>query len=403
MIRKYSVENFGPFKLKEELNFIAQKKSEAKKHLLLNNEVLPVISFYGPNGGGKTSFISSFNFLRCLVLNDANTWNIIQNFLNIDSDKKDINFYIEFEDENDIFIYELSVSIEGLEQETFSIIKNKKGKKTNVFNFKENKFNDEFIPSKINLENKNKKTTLLNFFNSILDEVYLKKMFNFIKNILFLNQDDFSSKDMFAYNNFLNRTAWGIIENEKKQIIKIFNDVDMNIKDIIIEKNPLIRNAVTRVFFKKEFSFGKEKTLNAFLESSGTLKFLSLISHLLYGIKNGSLFIIDELDSGLHTKLLKYIIGLFKNKDINKNNAQLIFSSHDLSTLNSDVFRRDEIYFAAINESFFSNIISLSDLIMEEDGKKVRNDHNYSKLYLEGKIGYDPYIDYSMKGFKNEK
>ena len=164
-----------------------------------------------------------------------------------------------------------------------------------------------------------------------------------------------------------------------------------------------MKNIVTSVFFKKEFSFGKSKELNALFESSGTLKFLSLISYLLYVIKNGQLIIIDELDSGLHTKLLKYIIGLFKDKDINKKNAQLIFSSHDLGTLNNEVFRRDEIYFAAINESFFSNIISLSNLIIEKDGKKVRNDHNYSKLYLDGKIGYDPYIDYSMKAFKNEK
>lgn len=403
MIRKYRIENFGPFKLKEELNFVAQKKSEDKRHLLLNEEILPVISFYGPNGGGKTNFINSLFVLSNLVINNNEAWNFIQNFLNVDSKEENINFYIEFENESDIFIYELSVSIKGLEQEVFSIIKNKKGKKTNIFNFKMKKFNNDFIPKKINIDNKNKKTTLLNFFNSILDEIYLKKMFNFIKDILFLNQDNFSSKDIFFNNNFLRRTQWEIIENEKEQIIKIFKDVDMNIKDIIIERDPLMKNIVTSVFFKKEFSFGKSKELSAFFESSGTLKFLSLISYLLYVIKNGQLIIIDELDSGLHTKLLKYIIGLFKDKDINKKNAQLIFSSHDLGTLNNEVFRRDEIYFAAINESFFSNIISLSNLIIEKDGKKVRNDHNYSKLYLDGKIGYDPYIDYSMKAFKNEK
>lgn len=403
MIRKYRIENFGPFKLKEELNFVAQKKSEDKRHLLLNEEILPVISFYGPNGGGKTNFINSLFVLSNLVINNNEAWNFIQNFLNVDSKEENINFYIEFENESDIFIYELSVSIKGLEQEVFSIIKNKKGKKTNIFNFKMKKFNNDFIPKEINIDNKNKKTTLLNFFNSILDEIYLKKMFNFIKDILFLNQDNFSSKDIFFNNNFLRRTQWEIIENQKEQIIKIFKDVDMNIKDIIIERDPLMKNIVTSVFFKKEFSFGKSKELNALFESSGTLKFLSLISYLLYVIKNGQLIIIDELDSGLHTKLLKYIIGLFKDKDINKKNAQLIFSSHDLGTLNNEVFRRDEIYFAAINESFFSNIISLSNLIIEKDGKKVRNDHNYSKLYLEGKIGYDPYIDYSMKAFKNEK
>lgn len=403
MIRKYRIENFGPFKLKEELNFVAQKKSEDKRHLLLNEEILPVISFYGPNGGGKTNFINSLFVLSNLVINNNEAWNFIENFLNVDSKEENINFYIEFENESDIFIYELSVSIKGLEQEVFSIIKNKKGKKTNIFNFKMKKFNNDFIPKKINIDNKNKKTTLLNFFNSILDEIYLKKMFNFIKDILFLNQDNFSSKDIFFNNNFLRRTQWDIIENEKEQIIKIFKDVDMNIKDIIIKRDPLMKNIVTSVFFKKEFSFGKSKELNALFESSGTLKFLSLISYLLYVIKNGQLIIIDELDSGLHTKLLKYIIGLFKDKDINKKNAQLIFSSHDLGTLNNEVFRRDEIYFAAINESFFSNIISLSNLIIEKDGKKVRNDHNYSKLYLDGKIGYDPYIDYSMKAFKNEK
>ncbi len=403
MIRKYWIENFGPFKLKEELDFIAKKKSEDKKHLLLNGEILPVISFYGPNGGGKTNFISSLGFLNSLVTNNISIWNSIQNFLNIDSDEKSINFYVEFEDEKDIFIYELSVSVEGLEQEIFSVIKNKKGKKTVIFNFKENNFNKEYIPDKININSKNKKITLLNFFNSILDEIYLKKMFNFINNIYYLNQDVFAPKDIFANSNFLNRTSFGIIETEKEKIVNIFKDVDINIKDIIIDKNPLNKNLINTIYFEKEFSYGKRKKLNALLESSGTLKFLSLISYLLYVMKNGSLFIIDELDSGLHTKLLKYIIGLFKDKDINKNNAQLIFSSHDISTLNSEVFRRDEIYFAAINESFFSNIISLSDLIMEEGGKKVRNDHNYFKLYLEGKIGYDPYIDYSMKGFKNEK
>ena len=30
MIRKYRIKNFGPFKLKEELNFIAQKKVKMK-------------------------------------------------------------------------------------------------------------------------------------------------------------------------------------------------------------------------------------------------------------------------------------------------------------------------------------------------------------------------------------
>ena len=42
---------------------------------------------------------------------------------------------------------------------------------------------------------------------------------------------------------------------------------------------------------------------------------------------------------------------MFKNKEFNKNGAQLLFTSHDMYTLKNTVFRRDEIWFAAENDS----------------------------------------------------
>lgn len=61
----------------------------------------------------------------------------------------------------------------------------------------------------------------------------------------------------------------------------------------------------------------------------------------------GTTLVIDELDAKIHPVLLKHIIMMFNDMAINKNGAQLIFTSHDLSTMNSDVFRRDEIWFVA--------------------------------------------------------
>lgn len=43
--------------------------------------------------------------------------------------------------------------------------------------------------------------------------------------------------------------------------------------------------------------------------------------------------LIDELDAKLHPLLLRYIINMFHNPDINKKNAQLIYSTHDIFTL----------------------------------------------------------------------
>ncbi len=63
-------------------------------------------------------------------------------------------------------------------------------------------------------------------------------------------------------------------------------------------------------------------------------------------LKEGRLVIVDELDAKLHPKLLRYVIRLFTNPEINKNGAQLLFTSHDMSTMKNSIFRRDEIWFA---------------------------------------------------------
>jgi len=52
--------------------------------------------------------------------------------------------------------------------------------------------------------------------------------------------------------------------------------------------------------------------------------------------------------------------------------AQLIFTSHDLSTMSSEMFRRDEIWFVAKGN---------------EKGESIRKDAKFDKQYLEDKYG----------------
>lgn len=74
------------------------------------------------------------------------------------------------------------------------------------------------------------------------------------------------------------------------------------------------------------------------------------MSYFFVGIKNGWIFVIDELDSRLHTKLLGYIIDLFHSKENRR--SQIIFTSHDMNTLDSKYLRKDEVYFVALNENY---------------------------------------------------
>ena len=76
---------------------------------------------------------------------------------------------------------------------------------------------------------------------------------------------------------------------------------------------------------------------------------------------------------------------------IKRNKAQLIFTPHDLSTMNSEVFRRDEMWFVAKGTDQNSQLYSLVEF-KNDKGESIRKDAKFDKQYLEGKYGADPYL-----------
>ena len=132
-------------------------------------------------------------------------------------------------------------------------------------------------------------------------------------------------------------------------------------------------------------------------ESDGTRKLIAALPVILVALREGRLVIIDELDAKLHPKLLRYVISLFKNRKINKHGAQLLFTSHDIATMKNTVFRRDEIWFAALDEKHSSQIYSLYE-IRRENNERVNSTAAFDKQYLEGRYGADPYLQNMLSG-----
>ena len=95
------------------------------------------------------------------------------------------------------------------------------------------------------------------------------------------------------------------------------------------------------------------------------------------GERDGTV-VVDELDAKLHPKLLRYVILLFKDPEVNKNGSQLIFSSQDVSAMRNDVFRRDEVWFAARTEGEAGQLWSLAD-IHEANGNLVSKNAAFDK------------------------
>ena len=73
---------------------------------------------------------------------------------------------------------------------------------------------------------------------------------------------------------------------------------------------------------------------------------------------------------------------------------QLIFTTHESSIMDQELFRRDEIWFVERGVNNSSQIYSL-------DRFKERYDKKLSKAYLEGRYGAIPvFTSFSFKTFK---
>ena len=163
--------------------------------------------------------------------------------------------------------------------------------------------------------------------------------------------------------------------------------MDLDILDFRVEEKEHDR---IEVFTKHEVD-GYEAELNLSDESSGTKKLFGLLPFIAESLIDGTTLVIDELDAKIHPALLRHIIMLYNDIEVNRKGAQLIFTSHDLSTMNSEVFRRDEIWFVAKGNSQNSKLYSLVEF-KNIKGESVRKDAKFDKQYLEGKYGADPYL-----------
>lgn len=116
-------------------------------------------------------------------------------------------------------------------------------------------------------------------------------------------------------------------------------------------------------------------------ESDGTKRLFDLIDMLLTD-RPDTVFVVDELERSLHPKLTEHFLKLFMEAH-DSVRMQLVFTTHEDTIMNQNLFRRDEIWFVERDADNDSKIYSL-------DRFKERYDKKLSKAYLEGRYGAIP-------------
>lgn len=406
MIYEFAFDNFRSYKNKAILDFTAKPINEFDATLIHvdNDKLLPVSVIYGPNGGGKSSALMALNSLRNIVLSPviqlaymkkkneqlgeasiAQLQSSLQDrhaetYYKLDDDGKNrpTNYSILFRVKDSKYRYELSCHNEAILTENLYIQKGDEIKP--VFERDED---GVYVCDELNgvdLENMNESLPLLSYISMLKNIEIVDMAISFFLQIRIMNFDR-PDKDR--------QILVDQIEHDNTRICNVIQSMGIDISGIEVEYND--DGTVNDIYTRHILENGIEKRLTLSEESSGTRKIISILPVILKGIDQNCLFAIDELDAKLHPLLLRRIIELFTDKRINKGSAQMLFTSHDLTTMSNEVFRRDEIWFSALNSYDESVLYSLVDF-RKDGGSKPRNDENYSKQYIEGRYGADPYF-----------
>ena len=149
-----------------------------------------------------------------------------------------------------------------------------------------------------------------------------------------------------------------------------------------------LNNSIAPVVYELQFEHrGSAKThLRLEDESDGTLSWLVIASNVLETLRQGNILLVDEIDTSLHPHLAQLLLELFSDTSINKNSAQLLFTSHDI-TLVSKIqelgLSEEQVWFTEKGAAGETILFSLADF------PKASN-ANYAKRYLEGRYGAVP-------------
>lgn len=361
---------------------------------------------YGANGSGKSNFIDAISFMSALVgtsiLFKKGENAFVQKPHKLSNEDTPTEYSIQFVKNNIRYAYGFFIKESKIEEEYLYYF----NENTQVEIFERNgmevELGEEF---KDNLE------VIINILEEnrlILSYVANKAIFNKVKEVRKVKDVfEFIAKDIVVYNPVFNNwkeySIQLIQDNKeiKEKFLSILNLLKIEVENIEIE-NKIIKltdlpqkiQSTLENIIEKEGELKETKVrlvydkfkVDLSEESSGIQRLFEMVCPIIDILDNNKVLICDELESSLHEIIVYDIVRLFYNNKKDKS-AQLIFSTHDTSLLNRDLFRRDQVWFTQLNDERATDLYSLVEF------KNVRKFENLEKGYILGKYGAIPMLN----------
>jgi AAA15 family ATPase/GTPase len=414
MLIEFRVKNFRSLRDEQVLSMVASKdKTLLDTHTRATGisaapKLLRSAAIYGPNAGGKSNLIMALQYMRGVVVESATVVRPGQSFgvqpfrLDAESSGKPTEFEATFLVDGIRHQYGFAMTAERIVSEHLLVYKAFKPQHWFERHFDAESGKDvyDFGPGlkgqKSLWESATRSNALFLSMAVQLNSEQLSPIFNwFSQQLVIFNEHARLNQSVTIQ---MLRDPEG-----KKSICNFLSAADVSIADIdvVTRKVPVQAVHFDVVADKTEVRTDEveESELrfhhvtangNAVFglneESSGTRNLLFLAGPVLDIVRKGLTLVIDELDTSLHTLLVRRLVQLFHDNDLNQRGAQLIFTTHDTSLLDApDLFRRDQVWFVEKERDQASRLYGLSEF-------SPRKNEALERGYLMGRYGGLPLL-----------
>lgn len=415
MLIQFNFKNFKSFREEVSLDLSATKISEHDDHVvnIANDKLLKVAAIYGANASGKSNVYDAFEYMSYYVeesfkfggeeesrrKSESEYLKVIPFLFDNYSRYEETTFEVFYIDSSESTgkTYQYGFSLkhdEVVEEWLYSKAKTARNNYKTVFYRKTGEELEMNGFSKSHVENIKaslNKESLIVSLGAKLKVAKLKKVRDW-----FLNNQiiDFGDPVENLFHSTVLPDNFVDSEEVQQNVTEYFASFDESIQKFEVEELPDEDEKGNRKHFtidslhKMADGVGMA-SIPLKHESSGTLKMFTLYPYLKDVLENGGTLFVDELNARLHPLLVRNIILTFLSPEINTQNAQLIFTTHDVWQFSNELLRRDEIWMVSKNQDGISELYSLSDF-KDEEGNKVRRDEALAKNYLTGNYGAIP-------------
>ena len=373
---------------------------------------VPILAFYGANASGKSNIVKAFSVFTHIVRTKYYPSDFTPNKLH--SNNSPIIFKLNFLKSGNEYSYTLKIDdkeiiYEQLNQGKICIfsIENRKiqfnNLATDAYSFE--KLASIFSVECLDLE-KQFRTPFLRVvgsnyagLNSFITEAYIFIVRNI--EVYGLNKFPFT----FGIEKLAETNDDGSLQNAFDEVVTILRKLDIDITRMELKRNEInnnqkinfrnnheyVRNPKSKTLTEVEINsyhkdiYGNEVQFDFNEESTGTQRVACLLGIILSVLQRGNILIIDELGNSLHPYLFAEIVRLFKDRRYNKNNSQLIFTTHNTDIMDEDMMRVSELGIVKKTLKKGTEFKRISDF------EGVRNVTSFRKQYLEGNFSGIPY------------